>query len=185
MKRLVLIVGALVVVLLAGAVFWRYKTKSHSPENAIEFNDGNLQITVSYNRPYKKGRIIFGGLVPYGKTWRTGANEATVIETNQDLYLKGQKLARGRYSVWTVPNEGQWQVIFNTVIPPWGIDVMNDGQAARDPEGTEIIVTVPVMASPKEIEQFTITIEKVNDSLEMVFLWDRTLVSVPISLSAQ
>ena len=185
MKRIVLIVGFLVVVMMAGAVFWWYNTKSYSPENALMFQDGSLHITVSYNRPYKKGRVIFGGLVPFGETWRTGANEATVFETNQDLYLDGQKLAKGKYSVWTVPGENQWQVILNTVIPPWGIDVMKDGRAARDPEGKETILTVPALTSPKEIEQFTITIEKVNDSMELVMLWDRTLVSVPISLSAQ
>lgn len=185
MKRLILIFGFLVVVLLAGAIFWWYNTKSYSPENHVTFQDGDLQIVVSYNRPFKKGRVIFGGLVPYGKTWRTGANEATMLETNQDLYLDGKKLEKGKYSLWTVPGEQQWQVIFNTSLPPWGIDVMNDGQAARDPEGIEIIVDVPVMTSPKEIEQFTITIEKMNDSMELVLMWDRTLVAVPISLSAQ
>jgi hypothetical protein len=185
MKRIILIAGFLVVIMLAGAVYWWYNTKSFSPENSVTFQDGELRIVVSYNRPYKKGRVIFGGLVPYGKTWRTGANEATVFDTNQDLYLDGKKLAKGKYSLWTVPGESQWQVIFNSIIPPWGIDVMKDGQAARDPGGTEILVTVPVMSSPKEIEQFTITIEKVNDSMELVILWDRTLVAVPISLSVQ
>lgn len=185
MKRLILVIGLLVVILLAGAIFWWYKTKSFSPENSVVFQDGDLTITVSYNRPFKKGRVIFGGLVPYGKTWRTGANEATVMETNQDLYLDGKKLSKGKYSLWTVPGEQQWQVIFNTTIPPWGIDVMKDGQAARDPQGTELVVDVPVMNSPKEIEQFTITVEKMNDSMELVLMWDRTLVAVPFSLNAQ
>lgn len=185
MKRIILIAGFLVVILLVGAVFWWYHTKAFSPENAVTFQDGDLRIVISYNRPYKKGRDIFGSLVPYGKTWRTGANEATVFETNQDLYIEGQKLIKGKYSVWTVPDREQWQVIFNTNIPPWGIDVMKDGQAARDPKGNELVVTVPVMSSPKEIEQFTITVEKVNDSLELVLLWDRTLVAVPIGLSEQ
>lgn len=185
MKRIILIGGLLVVVLLAGAVFWWCNTKSYSPENKVTFQDGDLLIEVFYNRPFKKGRLIFGGLVPFGKTWRTGANEATVLETNQDLYVDGQLLAKGKYSVWTVPGEQQWQVIFNTTIPPWGIDVMNEGQAARDPNGVEVIVEVPVVSSPKEIEQFTIILEKMNDSMELVMMWDRTLVAVPISLNAQ
>lgn len=185
MKRLILILGLLVVILIAVAIFWWYNTKSYSPENSVTFQDGDLKITVSYNRPFKKGRDIFGGLVPYGKTWRTGANEATVIETNQDLYLDGKKLVKGKYSLWTVPGEQEWQVIFNSTIPPWGIDVMKDGQAARDPDAPEVLVEVPAMSSPKEIEQFTITVEKVNDSMELVLMWDRTLVAVPISLSAQ
>jgi Protein of unknown function (DUF2911) len=185
MKRLILVAGFLVVVLLAGVVFWWYNTKSYSPENALTFRDGDLSIVVSYNRPYKKGRVIFGGLVPFGKTWRTGANEATVFETNQDIYVYGKKLARGKYSLWTVPGEQQWQVIFNATIPPWGIDVMNNGEAARDPRGDVLVIIVPPLTSPKEIEQFTITIEKINDSLELVLLWDKTLVAVPVSVSAQ
>ena len=185
MKRLILFVGLLVVLLLVGAIFWWYNTKSYSPENSVTFQDGDLKIVVSYNRPYKKGRSIFGALVPYGKTWRTGANEATVFETNQDLYLDGKKLDKGIYSLWTVPGPQQWQVIFSTTIPPWGIDVMKNGEAARDPEASEITVEVPVMNSPKEIEQFTITLEKVNDSMELVLMWDRTLVAVPLSVNAQ
>jgi Protein of unknown function (DUF2911) len=185
MKRLILFAGLLVVLLLAGAIVWWYNTKSYSPENSVTFQDGELKIVVSYNRPYKKGRAIFGSLVPYGKTWRTGANEATVFETNRDLYLDGKLLTRGKYSLWTVPGEQQWQVIFNATIPPWGIDVMKNGEAARDPNASEVIIDVPVMNSPKEIEQFTITVEKMNDSMELVLMWDRTLVAVPLSLSAQ
>lgn len=185
MKRVLLIVGFLVVALLGGAVIWWYNTKSYSPENSIVFQDNDVRIAVAYNRPYKKGRVIFGALVPYGKTWRTGANEATVLETSHDLFFDGQLLPKGKYSMWTVPNENSWQVIFNTTIPPWGIDVMNDGQPARDPKGKEVIIEVPVMTSPKEIEQFTITIERAGDSMELVLLWDRTLVALPFSISAQ
>jgi hypothetical protein len=185
MKRILLFAGLLLVMVIAGSIAWLYNTKSHSPENNLVFEDGDLRITVFYNRPFKKGRGIFGELVPFGKTWRTGANEATVFETNMDIYLSGTKLPRGKYSLWTVPNEQHWQIIFNTTIPPWGIDVMKDGQAARDPGATEYIVDVPVVVSPKEIEQFTITMEKAADAMELVFLWDHTLVAVPISLSVQ
>ncbi len=183
MKRVLLGAGVLVVILFVGVVFWWYKTKSFSPENSLEYQDADVQISIHYNRPFKKGRVIFGGLVPYGKTWRTGANEATVFETDKDLLVGGKKLAKGKYSLWTVPNEHSWQVIFNNTIPPWGIDVMNKGEAARDPNGAEVIVEIPVMISPKEIEQFTITIEKAAGAMELVFLWDRTLIAVPFTVS--
>lgn len=185
MKRISLVLGLVVVVVTAVALVWWFNTKSYSPENSVVFQEGDLRITITYNRPYKKGRVIFGGLVPYGKTWRTGANEATVFETNQDLRLDGKTLPKGKYSLWTVPNETQWQVIFNATIPPWGIDVMKDGQAARDPDAPEVITEVSVMNSPKEIEQFTITIEKTGDAMELVMMWDRTLVAVPIAPSGQ
>ena len=185
MKRVVLSVGILVVALFTGLLVWWYNTKSFSPENSLEFDDGDLHISVSYNRPYKKGRVIFGGLVPYGKTWRTGANEATTFETNKDLFIDGRKLLKGKYSLWTVPNAQSWEVVFNTTIPPWGIDVMNNGEASRDPKGDVLITKVPVVLSPKDIEQFTITIEKAGDSMELVLLWDKTVVAVPIYLSEQ
>jgi hypothetical protein len=185
MKRIILGAGLMVVVLLGGLTFWWYNTKSFSPENSIDFEDGELKISVFYNRPFKKGRVIFGGLVPFGKTWRTGANEATVFEVNKDLMIMGKVLTKGKYSLWTVPNEQSWLIAFNRTIPPWGIDVMKDGEAARDPAGDVVLVEVPVVLSPKEIEQFTITIEKGADAMELVLLWDRTLVAVPFSLNEQ
>ena len=88
MKKILLISSFFVVMAMVGVViFGYYKTKSHSPESATTFEEGDLIIKIFYNRPLKKGRVIFGGLVPYGKTWRTGANEPTVFETNQDLKM--------------------------------------------------------------------------------------------------
>jgi len=184
MKKILLISGAVVVVGLAIMLFVSYKiTKSHSPASTTSFEQGTLQIDIFYNRPFKKGRDIFGALVPYGKTWRTGANEATVFETNQDLLIGGKKLKMGRYSLWTVPNENSWQVIFNSNIPGWGIDVMNNGEAARDPQFDVIVVEVPVMKTQKEFEQFTISVDEVDDMLELVLAWDKTLVAVPLAVT--
>ena len=185
MKLILLGIGVTVVFLFGAAIFWWYTTKSFSPENSLEFQDVDVHISVAYNRPFKKGRVIFGGLVPYGKTWRTGANEATVFETDKDLLVNGKKLAKGKYSLWTVPNEQTWQVIFNAIIPPWGIDVMKNGEAARDPNGIEVVVEIPVVISPKQIEQFTITVENAGDSMELVLLWDQTLIAVPFSINEQ
>jgi hypothetical protein len=185
MKNFFLGAGILVVVLISGVLIWRYNTKAFSPENSFDFQEGNLKISVFYNRPFKKGRTIFGGLVPYGKTWRTGANEATVFETNTDLFINGKRLTKGRYSLWTVPDELSWKVVFNSTIPAWGIDVMNNGEAARDPAGDILIVEVPTVNTPKEFEQFTIAIDQSDDMLELILAWDKTLVAVPLSLNEQ
>jgi hypothetical protein len=182
MKKILLISGLLVVVVAAVIFVYTYnKTKSYSPESTASFEAGTLKIDIFYNRPYKKGREIFGGLVPYGKTWRTGANEATAFETNKDLLIGGKLLKKGKYSLWTVPNEQQWQVVFNSNIPGWGIDVMNNGEAARDKQYDVVIVEVPVMKTEKEFEQFTISIDKSDDMLELILAWDKTLVAVPLS----
>ena len=181
LKKIVLALGILIVAVLGVLVYYLYQTKSYSPESNTRFEDGDLKITVFYNRPYKKGRVIFGGLVPYGKTWRTGANEATVFETNKDIVIDDKKLAAGKYSLWTVPNEQSWSVVFNSNIPSWGIDVMNNGEAARDPKFDLIVVDVQVMSTEKEFEQFTISVEKSDDEMmELVLAWDKTLVAVPL-----
>ena len=182
-KKILLLSGlAVVLILLVGLVI-RSKTKSHSPETNVTLESGDLVINVFYNRPHKKGRVIFGGLVPFGKTWRTGANEATVFETNKDILVAGRELKKGKYSLWTVPNEQSWTVVFNGTIPHWGIDVLNNGEAARDPENDVVVVDLPVVSIGKEIEQFTISLEKTDDMLEMVLAWDKTLVAVPILLN--
>ena len=182
MKKIVLISGiALVLVVVITAFVFYKKTKSFSPESDAGYEDGDLKISVLYNRPFKKGRVIFGGLVPYGKTWRTGANEATVFETSKDLMIMGKKLQKGKYSLWTVPNEQSWSVVFNGTIPNWGIDVMKNGEAARDSSTDVVIVDVPVMTTQKEFEQFTISVDNTDEMLELVFAWDKTSVAVPFS----
>lgn len=184
MKKVLLLSGLFLVVVVAAIIFFGYReTKSHSPESTATYEQGDLKISVSYNRPYKKGREIFGGLVPYGKTWRTGANEPTVFRTSKALKIGDKVLPAGEYSLWTVPNEQSWSVVFNSTIPKWGIDVMNNGQAAREPSTDVVVIDVPVMNTPKEFEQFTISIENSDDMMELVLAWDRTLVSVPLEVN--
>ena len=186
MKKVLLISGLFVLVAIVAVAIYRYKkTKSYSPESASTFEDGDLTISIFYNRPFKKGRIIFGGLVPYGKTWRTGANEPTVFETNKDLKMGDKILKAGKYSFWTVPNEQIWTIVFNSNIPSWGIDVMNNGEAARDTHYDVLVFDVPVMNTAKEFEQFTMSIERADDMLELFIAWDKTVVVVPLTVIAQ
>ncbi|MEJ0054277.1 MAG: DUF2911 domain-containing protein [Bacteroidota bacterium] len=183
MKKILLISGLVVIVGMVGAVFYGFnKTKSYSPESRVAFDDAGLRIRIFYNRPFKKNRVIFGGLVPYGKTWRTGANEATTFETNKVLMVDDKELPAGKYSLWTVPNEQSWSVIFNSRVPNWGIDVMNNGEAARDTTTDVLLVDIPVMTTQKEFEQFTISIDKADDMLELIMAWDKTLVALPLSV---
>ena len=141
----------------------------------------DLTISVVYNRPYKKGREIFGALVPYNAVWRTGANEATVFDTNKDLIIKGTVLKAGKYTLWTVPDKDTWTVIFNSEFGQWGIN--SKGEANRNPDRDVLTIEVPVSYHETSIEQFTISFEKVGDDAEMVMLWDTTVVAVPISVA--
>lgn len=183
MKRFLIlsaIAVALIIVLVLVVNYVKTKrTKSFSPEDEVVYTDGNLRVRVFYNRPYKKGREIFGGLVPYKEVWRTGANEATIFETNKTLLIEDKKLSPGKYSLWTIPDSLTWTVIFNSETGQWGIN--HKGEANRNPELD--ILTVPVHATTqnREFEQFTITFEKIGNEAEMVLLWDNTVVALPFS----
>ena len=153
--------------------------KSHSPEEEVFYSDGSLKLRVFYNRPYKKNREIFGGLVPYGKVWRTGANEATVFETNKTLTIEGKKLNPGMYSIWTIPDTTTWTIIFNSESGQWGVN--HKGEANRNPSLDVLSIPVHAVKQERVFEQFTIAFEKVGEEAEMVLLWDNTVVAVPFS----
>jgi len=186
MKKLLLITGVVLVILIGVLAYYRFfYEKSFSPESDVNFESNDLKIHVNYNRPYKKGRLIFGeqsagALVPFGKVWRTGANEATVFETNRDLKIKGQTLKKGAYSFWTIPGEQTWTIIFNSEYGQWGIDY--NGVANRDPKNDVVTITVPAVLQDKEFEQFTISVEKMAEEMEIILLWDKTLVAIPLAL---
>ncbi len=176
------LIGIVVLVVAVGGFFLFQKlvVKAKSPEGSADYTDGNTKIHVFYNRPSKKGRDIFGGLVPYNKTWRTGANEATQFETNVDLKFGDKELKAGKYSLWAVPGEQNWQVVFNSEIPSWGVNFK--GEANRNPATDAVVVEVPVVKQDKEFEQFTISVEKAGDGIELILIWDTTLVAVPFTV---
>jgi hypothetical protein len=184
MKRFLVFVGLAVVGILI-LLWWAlsyYKTsqtKSFSPEDNVVFHQDDLTIKVFYNRPYKKGREIFGKLVPFDKVWRTGANEATSFETNKQLMIEGKTLPKGKYSLWTIPRPDHWTIIFNSEHGQWGIN--SDGEANRKPDLDVLTVDVAAVQHEKEFEQFTIAFNMTAEEAEMVLLWDKTLVSMPFS----
>lgn len=172
----VAIIGILVTVTV---YVQRKKTKSFSPEDRAVFEKGSVLIHVFYNRPSKKERDIFGALVPYDKVWRTGANEATTFETNTQLEIEGKILKPGKYSLWTIPKEDTWTIIFNEEHGQWGIN--SKGEANRQPERDVLSVDINAVKQDQVFEQFTITFEKSGDDTEMVFAWDKTVAALPIS----
>ncbi|MCD9016312.1 DUF2911 domain-containing protein [Parachryseolinea silvisoli] len=183
MKKFLIISGLAVAVLIilgwATMYYMKKQTKSFSPEEEVVFSQNKLTINVFYNRPFKKGRVIYGGLVPYGKVWRTGANEATTFQTSQDLKFEGKTLRKGRYSLWTIPGEDTWTIIFNSEYGQWGVS--SDGEANRSPDRDVLQVQVHPVLQDREFEQFTIAFEKLGEEVEMVLMWDKTLVAVPFA----
>ncbi len=97
------------------------KSKRPSPP-AVEKEtiNGGTDVTIDYSQPSVKGRAIGKDIAPYGKVWRTGANEPTTIEITKDVKVEGQALPAGKYSLWTIPGENEWVVIFNKKTTGWG-----------------------------------------------------------------
>ncbi|MEA1785034.1 DUF2911 domain-containing protein [Arenibacter sp. GZD96] len=157
----------------------REQTKKHSPQRTASYTKNGLEIVVNYSSPFKKGRIIFGELVPYNEVWRTGANEPTVFNTKTDLNIQGEKLAAGTYSVWTIPGESQWQFILNKEVPDWGV-AMNTGKSSRNEKYDALTVAVPTEKLDPSVENFTIAFEN-EGQLYLIFAWDTIKISVPIN----
>lgn len=172
-------IGGVVLLLVLVVLFLqRYSTKAHSPEDVVLYEEDSLELEVFYNRPYKKERVIFGELVPYGEVWRTGANEATTFTTNQDLIVDGSLLPAGKYTLWTIPGEESWKVIFNSKMYPWGIDL--DKKPFRQPEYDALVLEVPTKDLNDTVEQFSIYFERANDLIFLNLAWDDTKVTIPI-----
>ena len=151
-----------------------YQTKKFSPWQIVSFDNSHVLVEVGYCRPYKRGREIFGDLVPYGKWWRTGANEATQIELSRDLVFGEDTLKAGLYSLVTIPGKEEWVIVFNNQIPEWGTSYF--------PKDDELRVKAPVELLPAEVEQFTIDFSEEAGHPTLIFAWDRTKVTVPFEV---
>ena len=161
--------------------YMRKQTKTHSPEITNVYQKNDFDLSVTYSSPKKKGRVIFGELVPYDVVWRTGANEPTKFSTSTTIRIADKSLAPGRYSLWTKPGKESWNVIFNKGIPDWGVTVLSGGkETSRNPEEDVVEVTVPTEILNDTIKNFTIDFED-NGELFMSFSWDKTKVKVPIN----
>jgi len=129
-------------------------------------------IKVVYSRPQKKGRTIFGELVPFGKVWRTGADEATEIKLMQDYNFGGKTVKAGTYSLFTIPGEKEWTIILNSDLDSWGAySYKEDMDVAR--------ITVPVSNADSSIEAMGIGFKQVDNGYHLVIGWDQTVVEVP------
>lgn len=137
----------------------------------MRYKDTYVKIT--YGQPLKRGREIFGSLVPYGEVWRTGANEATEITLTGNLLVNGLLLQAGTYSIFTIPDRIKWTIIINRELNLWGSYNYN-------PKLDVLRFEAPVQESSEVVEAFTITLDQSNDRAEMTFQWDRVRVTVPI-----
>lgn len=146
-----------------------------SPAATLKQRVGITDIEINYSRPSMKGRVIFGGLLPFDKVWRTGANNATKISFSTPVKLNGTDVAAGVYALFTIPGKEEWTVILNKVTGQWGAyayDAKND--VAR--------IKAKPIAMPTAVESFSIGIADLRDASATIFLtWEKT--HVPVSLT--
>ena len=134
---------------------------------------GGKSIKTDYSSPRMKGRKIYGGLVPYGEVWRTGANEATTFVTSSDVMVGGKAVPAGSYTIFTVPNADKWTLIINKKTGEWGIPYKYESdELAR--------VDMKVSKLPSPVENFTISYDKTKNGCVMNIDWETTRASVDI-----
>jgi len=177
-------------VLLLGLIYFvaipyiHREAKKFSPAKTAILKLESSKLEVDYSSPSKKGRVIFGDLVPFGKIWRTGANEPTTFMTTEPIKIIDKTLPAGRYSLWTIPNQDSWRVIFNTEIPEWGVTRVDGNQTTHESKHDLISVDVPVTKLEEPVEDLSINFE--NDVLNqktqffLSLAWDTTKIMVPI-----
>jgi hypothetical protein len=166
-KQISLLVLLVAFVSVAG--FAQEKGKRPSPPAKAEGTVDGAKIVIDYSTPYVKGRKIFGGLEPYGKVWRTGANEATTFDVDKNVKIEGKELAKGKYALFTIPGENEWTIIFNKTAAQWGaFDYKEADDALR--------VKVKAGKTDKLVEQFNIALE----GNKVVIRWENTSVAFAV-----
>ncbi|HEX4264586.1 MAG TPA: DUF2911 domain-containing protein [Verrucomicrobiae bacterium] len=146
-----------------------------SPTSTLKQHVGLTDIEIVYSRPSAKGRPVFGGLVPYGQVWRTGANGSTTISFSTPVKLNGTDIPAGKYSLFTIPGETEWTVIINkdTKSSPFAYSASND--VAR--------ITVRSGELAEHVETFGILIDAIRDDSAIIDLvWEHTVVQIPLTL---
>lgn len=173
MKKLI-IAAAFIFAVQANA---QIKTPQASLKAEIEQAVGLTTIDVEYFRPAKKGRLVFGDLVPYGKVWRTGANENTTVDINTDVEINGQNLAAGKYALYTIPKAEMWDVIFYKTTDNWGLP------KAWNESDVVLKTSVKPETLTKDVEYFTIDVTpKNNNEGTLNISWEKTIVHVPFNV---
>ena len=169
-----LLISALALMVVTTSAFAQVRSPRPSPSATLTQTVGLTDVTIKYSRPGVKGRAIWGALVPYDKVWRTGANEATTITFSDDVTVEGQKLAKGTYSLHTIPGKDQWAVIFNSVADQWG---SYSYDAAKDVVRVNV---KPETANHMEWMGFEIP-EMTTDTAKIVLRWEK--VAVPFTIN--
>ena len=149
--------------------------KPLNKKDSVTASINGANIRIDYSRPSKRGRIIFGEVVPWNRVWRTGANEPTLLTINKSIYLNGQEVPPGSYSLFTLPSKAGWTLIINKQTNMWGTDYVPESDLLR------VRMQSNILKEPVEMMTIEITEEKKNQGI-LSISWDKTKVYVPFKL---
>jgi len=155
-------------ILMFTVIFMSYCQEKPSPPMTAEGTINGANITVNYSSPAVKGRTIFGDLVPLGKVWRAGANEATIFATSKNINVEGKPLAAGKYSLFIIPGESTSTIIFNKETGQWGTKYDQSQDALR--------VNVPSGQTSTLTER--LTYEVASGGMEIKWEYGRAMVKI-------
>lgn len=151
---------------------------SLSPLTKLSQEAGNTTVAITYERPAARGRQVFGNLVPYGKVWRTGAGHCTKFSFSRKVWVNGQAIPAGKYSLFTIPTEEAWTIIFNR-------DTTLYGSSDYDPAQDVVRFRVPAQRAGRYHESLTYALDFVPDNLECYLSWANTTVQFTIKTSTE
>ena len=170
MKKIIFVLAMIIANYVTEA---QVKTPQPSPKSTLTQVVGLTNVEISYSRPSAKGRDVFNNLVPYGKLWRTGANENTTISFSDDVVIDGKTLPKGKYALFTTPKADNWEIIFYTALDNWG------NPETWDETKVALKTNVKSEHIDRFVESFTIGINNLDNNFAHLELsWEKTIVAI-------
>lgn len=177
-KKLWIWLAILAVIVIAVFLYLNFRARALSPPDKESLTSGGVSVTVDYNRPSVRSRLIFGSedqgaLQPYGEYWRLGANEATEISFSRDVLFNGSPVQAGTYSMYAIPGPNSFEIVLNT-------EIDRSGSNEPDPENDVVRTKAQTQEISPPVEQFTISLAPQGEGMLMVLEWSDVRFAVPI-----
>ena len=177
MKKIII---ALAIILANFSIEAQVKTPQSSPKATIQQSVGLTDVEIEYSRPSARGRAVFGNLIPFGKVWRTGANENTTISFSDDVVIDGKTLKKGKYSLYTVPKIESWEIIFYKTTDNWG------NPEEWKEENVALRATVKPETLNKSVDTFTLGISGLDNNFAFLEIsWENSYVALKFEVPTQ
>ncbi len=174
-------IGLLILFLSSYSTRGQIEHPKASPFSTVEQQIGLTHIKVEYSRPAARGRELFGGIVPYGRIWRVGANESTKFTSDTEIKVLGNRLPPGTYALYAFPEEDGWEVAFHTNTTHWG-----DGRTAYDPAEDAFRIKVAPRKEEGWQENFQISFDSIHhNGALMLWKWGHTVIPIPLEVDTE